>query len=90
MKFSEYYVFPSEIIHADAAVHEWWSIMNLFSNCQKEKTEVIPEAVLSEVSKLIESVMSEGQEEQKNSFLENKGLHKIQNGFTINKQPERS
>ena len=43
--------------------------MNLFSNCQKEKTEVIPEAVLSEVSKLIESVMSEGQEEQKNTVF---------------------
>ena len=56
-----------------------------------KKIEVIPEAVLSEVSTLIDSVMSKGQEEQKkHSFLDNKGLHKIENGFTINKQPERS
>ena len=56
-----------------------------------KKIEVIPEAVLSEVSTLIDSVMSKGQEEQKkHSFLENKGLRKIENGFTINKQPERS
>ena len=47
-----------------------------------EQIEVIPEIVLLQVSKLIDSVKSKRQEGQRpNSFLEKKGLHKIQNGL---------
>ena len=56
-----------------------------------EQIEVIPEVVLWKVSKLIGSVRSWRQREQrKHGFLEKKGLHKIENGFTINKQLEIS
>ena len=41
-----------------------------------EQIEVIPEVVLSEVSKLIDKVMSK-----------KKGLYKIENGITIDKHP---
>ena len=44
-----------------------------------EQIEVIPEVVLSEVSKLVGSVMSKRQGDQ---------VHKIENGFTINKHQE--
>ena len=51
--------------------------------------EVIPEVVLSKVFKVIDSVIRRRQgERRKHGFLEKKGLHKIKNGFTINKQPE--
>ena len=52
-----------------------------------EKIEVIPEAILPKVSKLINSVIGRRQEEQrrKYGFLEKEGLHKIENEFTINK-----
>ena len=46
-----------------------------------------PTVGLSEVSKLIDSVISKRQEYQrKHSFLEKKILHKRENGFTTNTQ----
>ena len=50
-----------------------------------EQIEVIPKVVLSEVSKLSDSVFLT----LKQSSWE-KGLHKIKNGFTIHKNPEIS
>ena len=44
-----------------------------------EQIEVIPEIVLSKVSKLIDSLMRKIQ-----------GLHRMENRFTINKHPEMS
>ena len=56
-----------------------------------KQIQVIPEAVLSKVSRLIDSVISRRQGEQrKHSLLVKKGLHKIENGFTISKHPEIS
>ena len=56
-----------------------------------EKIEVIPEVVLSEVSKLTDSLKSKRQGDQRKQFSwEKKGLHKIENGFPINKHPEIS
>ena len=52
--------------------------------------EVIFEVVLLEVSKLIDSVMSKRQGDQEKQFSWEKGLHKIENGFTISKHPEIS
>ena len=73
----------SEILHADVVVTEWWSITK--SSQIAEQIEVIPELVLSEVSKLIDSRWTRDKETKGNSFLEEKGLHEIENGFTINK-----
>ena len=56
-----------------------------------KQIQVIPEAVLSKVSRLIDSVISRRQGEQrKHSLLVKKGLYKIENGFTISKHPEIS
>ena len=53
-----------------------------------EQIEVISEVVLSEVSKLIDSEIPRDKETKGNKFfLRKKGLHKIGNGFTINKHP---
>ena len=55
-----------------------------------EQVEVIPEVVLLEVSKLIDSVISKRQEDQRKQIFEKKGLHKIGNGYAINKHQEVS
>ena len=55
-----------------------------------EQIEVVPEVVLSEVYKLIDSVMSKRQGDQRKQFFEKKGLHKIDNGYAINKHQEVS
>ena len=56
-----------------------------------EQIEFISEVVLSEVSKLINSEIPRDKETKGNKiFLRKKGLHKIGNGLTINKQPEIS
>ena len=69
--------------------NEWSSIINLFSNCGTDWSCI--EVVLSEVSKLFDSVISMRQGYQRNhSFLEKKQLHKIKNGFTFNKHLEIS
>ena len=81
----------SEIIHSDVVVNAMNDEVSSVSSQTVEQIEVIPEVVLSKVSKLIGSVRSWRQREQrKHGFLEKKGLHKIENGFTINKQLEIS
>ena len=81
----------SEIIHSDSVVNAMNDEVSSVSSQIVEQIEVIPEVVLSKVSKLIGSVRSWRQREQsKHGFLEKKGLHKIENGFTINKQLEIS
>ena len=81
----------SEIIHSDSVVNAMNDEVSSVSSQVVEQIEVIPEVVLSKVSKLIGSVRSWRQREQrKHGFLEKKGLHKIENGFTINKQLEIS
>ena len=81
----------SEIIRSDAVVNAMNDEVSSVSSQIVEQIEVIPEVVLSKVSKLIGSVRSWRQREQrKHGFLEKKGLHKIENGFTINKQLEIS
>ena len=81
----------SEIIRSDAVVNAMNDEVSSVSSQIVEQIEVIPEVVLWKVSKLIGSVRSWRQREQrKHGFLEKKGLHKIENGFTINKQLEIS
>ena len=81
----------SEIIRSDAVVNAMNDEVSSVPSQIVEQIEVIPEVVLSKVSKLIGSVRSWRQREQrKHGFLEKKGLHKIENGFTINKQLEIS
>ena len=65
--------------------------VSLISSQIADQTEAIHEVVLSEVSKLIDSVKSKRQEDQKkHNFFRQKGLHKIENGLTINKHTETS
>ena len=81
----------SEIIHSDSVVYAMNDEVSSVSSQIVEQIEVIPEVVLSKVSKLIGSVRSWRQREQrKHGFLEKKGLHKTENGFTVNKQLEIS
>ena len=79
----------SEIKHADVVVNAMNDeVSSIFSQIV-EQIEVILEVVLSEVSKLINSVMIMRRGDQRNhSFLEEKKLHKIKNGFSNNKHPE--
>ena len=56
----------------------------------KLTSQVILEVVLSEVSKLIDSVTSKRQGGQRKQFSSEKRTHKIENGFIINKYPEIS
>ena len=84
-------IISSEIIHSDSVANAMNDEVSSVSSQIVEQIEVIPEVVLSKVSKLIGSVRSWRQREQrKHGFLEKKGLHKIENGFTINKQLEIS
>ena len=70
----------SEIIHSDSVVNAMNDEVSSVSSQIVEQIEVIPEVVLSKVSKLIGSVRSWRQREQrKHGFLEKKGLHKIEN-----------
>ena len=79
----------SEMIHSDVVVNAMNDEVSSISSQIVEQIDVIPEAFLSKVSRLTESVISRRQREQrKHGFLEKKRLHKIENGFTINKQLE--
>ena len=74
----------SEIIHADVVVNaindEVSSISSISSISAHIAEQIFPESVLSEESKPINSVMSKRQGNQgKLSFLEEKGLRKIEN-----------
>ena len=74
----------SEIIHADVVVNaindEVSSISSISSISAHIAEQIFPESVLSEESKPINSVMCKRQGNQgKLSFLEEKGLRKIEN-----------
>ena len=65
--------------------------VSLISSQIADQIEAIHEVILSEVSKLIDSVKSKRQEDQKkHNFFRKKGLHKIENGLIINKHTETS
>ena len=55
-----------------------------------EQIEVIPEVVLLKYLSWLTQWWAREKETKGNSFLESKGLHKIENGFTINNHPEIS
>ena len=78
-------------MHPDVVVSAINNEVLSISSQAVEQIEFIPEAVLAKLSKLIDSVISRRLGEQReHGFLEKKGLHKIKNGCTINKQPEIS
>ena len=81
----------SEIIHADVVLIGINDAITSISSRIVEQIEVIPESVLSKVSKLINSMMSKKLGDQRKlSFREEKGLRKMENWFIINKHPEIS
>ena len=70
----------SEIIHADVVLIGINDAITSISSRIVEQIEVIPESVLSKVSKLINSVMSKKLGDQRKlSFREEKGLRKMEN-----------
>ena len=70
----------SEIIHADVVLIGINDAITSISSRIVEQIEVIPESVLSKVSKLINSMMSKKLGDQRKlSFREEKGLRKMEN-----------
>ena len=70
----------SEIIHADVVLIGINDAITSISSRIVEQIEVIPESVLSKVSKLINSMMSKKLGDQRKlSFREEKGLCKMEN-----------
>ena len=83
----------SEVVHlynyTDLVVNATNDEVSSISSQIDEQIKVLLEVVLSKVSKLVQSLISMRQGEQrKHSFLEKKELHKTKNGSAINKHRE--